>query len=157
VNEQTVTLGRKILIGSFYRNPSSFWWSTRNVSQGQEANYVTVSVGMEVIAHYRFLHVRNSDLQTVSDCAMVRTSKATIIRESNLQLFGSCTILCEKIPTVYSKVKLVHVRLVPCHHGTVRPQVVDGRVGLQIWCEYTADKWWSSNLGAGHGHNNFAP
>jgi hypothetical protein len=26
-----------------------------------------------------------------------------------------------------------HVKWVPCHHSTVRPQVVDGGEGLQIW------------------------
>jgi hypothetical protein len=28
---------------------------------------------------------------------------------------------------------LTNVRWLPCHHGTVCPQVVDGRDGLQIW------------------------
>jgi hypothetical protein len=29
----------------------------------------------------------------------------------------------------------VHVKWVPCHHGTARPQVADGGDGLQIWRE----------------------
>jgi hypothetical protein len=52
---------------------------------------------------------------------------------------------------------------VPCHHGMARPQVVGGGDGLQIWRvaanilnkqSQTANKWWSSSLGVGHGANN---
>jgi hypothetical protein len=52
---------------------------------------------------------------------------------------------------------------VPCHHGMVCPQVVDGGNGLQIWRvtanilnkqSRTADKGWSSSLGVGCGANN---
>jgi hypothetical protein len=28
---------------------------------------------------------------------------------------------------------LLHLRLVPCHHGMARPQVVDGGDALQFW------------------------
>jgi hypothetical protein len=53
-----------------------------------------------------------------------------------------------------------HVRWVPCHHGMARPQVPDGRNGLQIWRvatdilnkqSWTAKKGWSSSLGLGVG------
>jgi hypothetical protein len=27
----------------------------------------------------------------------------------------------------------IHIRWVPCHHGMVRPQAVDGEDGLQVW------------------------
>jgi hypothetical protein len=56
-----------------------------------------------------------------------------------------------------------HVRWVPCHHGMVRPQVADGGNALQVWRvaanilnkqSQTADKGWTSSLGAGHGANN---
>jgi len=56
----------------------------------------------------------------------------------------------------------IHIRWVPCHHGMVRPQVVDGREGLQIWRvaanilnkqSRTADKGWSSSLEGGHRAN----
>jgi hypothetical protein len=49
-----------------------------------------------------------------------------------------------------------HVRWVPCHHGMARPQVADGRNGLQIWRvaanilnkqSLTANKGWSSSFG----------
>jgi hypothetical protein len=49
-----------------------------------------------------------------------------------------------------------HVKWVRRHHGMVRPQVVDGGDGLQIWRaavnilnkqSRTADKLWASSVG----------
>jgi hypothetical protein len=59
-----------------------------------------------------------------------------------------------------------HVKWVPCHHGTARPQIADGGEGLQIWRvaanmlnkqSRTADKGWHSSLGVGRGANNSPP
>jgi hypothetical protein len=59
--------------------------------------------------------------------------------------------------------KEVHVRWAPCHHGMARPQVADGRNGLQIWRvaanilnkqSRTADEGRSSSFGVGRGANN---
>jgi hypothetical protein len=59
-----------------------------------------------------------------------------------------------------------HVKWVPCHHGMARPQVADGREGLQIWRvavnilnkqSRTADKRWPSSLGVGRGAKNSPP
>jgi hypothetical protein len=56
-----------------------------------------------------------------------------------------------------------HVKWVPCHHSMVRPQVVDGGDGLQIWRlaanilnkqSRTAERGWSSSLGVGRGDNS---
>jgi len=53
-----------------------------------------------------------------------------------------------------------HVKWVPCHHGIARPQVADGREGLQIQRvaenilnkqSRTVDKGWSSSLKVGCG------
>jgi hypothetical protein len=55
---------------------------------------------------------------------------------------------------------LNHVRWVPCYHGTARPQVADGKDGLQIWRvaantlnkqSRTADKGGTSAWGLGVG------
>jgi hypothetical protein len=71
-------------------------------------------------------------------------------------LFDDCFSTGFKL--VYSE--LVHVKWVPCHHGTARPQVADGGDGLQIWRaaanvlnkhSWTADKGWSSRMGVGRG------
>jgi hypothetical protein len=59
-----------------------------------------------------------------------------------------------------------HAKWVPCHHDIVRPQVADGREGLQIWRvaanilnkqSRAADKGWPSSLGVGQGANNSPP
>jgi hypothetical protein len=59
-----------------------------------------------------------------------------------------------------------HVKCVPCHHGTARPQVADGGEGLQIRRvaanilnkqSRIADKGWPSSLGVGRGDNNSPP
>jgi hypothetical protein len=64
------------------------------------------------------------------------------------------------VKTYYSNSNFV--RWVSCHHGMARPQAADGD-GLQIWRvdanmlnkqSWTADKGWSSSLGAGRGANN---
>jgi hypothetical protein len=61
---------------------------------------------------------------------------------------------------------IYHVKWVPCHHGTARPQVAAGGDGLQIWRvaanilnkqSRTADRGWSSSLGVGRGANNQPP
>jgi hypothetical protein len=48
----------------------------------------------------------------------------------------------------------------PCHHGTARPQVADGRDGFQLWRvaanvlnkqSRTADRGWPFSLGVGRG------
>jgi hypothetical protein len=53
-----------------------------------------------------------------------------------------------------------------CHHSMARPQVADGREGLQRWRlaanilnkqPRTNDKGWSSSLGVGRGTNNHSP
>jgi hypothetical protein len=58
---------------------------------------------------------------------------------------------------------VIHVKWVPCHHGTARPQVADGGDGLQIWRvaanilnkqSRTADRGRSSSLGVGRRANN---
>jgi hypothetical protein len=59
-----------------------------------------------------------------------------------------------------------HVRSDPCRHGMARPQVVDGGDSLQCWRvttnmlnrqSRTADKGWSSSLGAVRGANKSLP
>jgi hypothetical protein len=59
-----------------------------------------------------------------------------------------------------------HVRWVPCHHGMVRPQVVDGGDALQVWMEVvnilkkqsrTAENGRSSSLEVGRRANNSSP
>jgi hypothetical protein len=54
----------------------------------------------------------------------------------------------------------------PCHHSMARPQVADGRDGLQHWRlaanvltkhPQTKDKMWSFSLGVGRGANNPSP
>jgi hypothetical protein len=56
-----------------------------------------------------------------------------------------------------------HVKWFPCHHGMAHPRVSDGGDHLQIQRVaanilnkqlWTADKGWSSSLGAGHEANN---
>jgi hypothetical protein len=53
-----------------------------------------------------------------------------------------------------------------CQHGMARPQVADGKDGLQIWRvvanilnkqSRTADKGWYSSLGVGGEANSFSP
>jgi hypothetical protein len=75
-------------------------------------------------------------------------------------LFPECLV------SVTYKVKhgmVPHIKWVPCHHGMVHPQVVDGGESLQIRSIgvnilnkklQTADKEWSSSLGVGQGANN---
>jgi hypothetical protein len=52
-----------------------------------------------------------------------------------------------------------HVKWVPCHHGTARPQVANVADGLQVAADVlnkqsrTADRGWSSSLGVGRGSN----
>jgi hypothetical protein len=59
-----------------------------------------------------------------------------------------------------------HVKCVPYHHGTARPQVADGGDGLQIRSvaanilnkqPRTANKGFSSSLGVGREANNSSP
>jgi hypothetical protein len=53
-----------------------------------------------------------------------------------------------------------------CHHSMARPQVADGRDGLQIWRvaanvlnkqSLTVEKGWSFSLEVGRGADNFSP
>jgi hypothetical protein len=70
------------------------------------------------------------------------------------------------VKTFINSIMYIHVKWVPCHHGMVRPQVVDRGDGLQIWRvaanilnkqSRTADRRWPSSLGVGRGANNPPP
>jgi hypothetical protein len=75
---------------------------------------------------------------------------------------NSGLILCVSESCIF----LVHVGRVPCHHSMARPQVSNEGGGLQIWKvaenilnkqSQTANKEWSSSLGAGHAAKNSSP
>jgi hypothetical protein len=66
-------------------------------------------------------------------------------------------IVYSGIPNLYSlQFNALHFKWIPCHHGMVHPQVMDGGDGLQIWRvaanmlnkqSWAANKGWFSRLG----------
>jgi hypothetical protein len=77
------------------------------------------------------------------------------------QFFHCSNQICERLFSCYRQTVLGSslVRWVPCHHGMVRTQVMDGGDAANILNKQsrTANNGWSSSLGVGRGANNSSP